>query len=57
MATAEKHRKRSHRSYRQEQANLKGFRQMAYAKSQQKKAARENKSAFASMFGKLKERG
>lgn len=54
MATAEKHRKRSHRSYKQEQANLQGFRRTAYAKSQQKKAERENKSAFASMFGKFK---
>lgn len=54
MATANKHRERSHRSYKQKQANLQGFQSMNYAKTQRNKYARENKSIFEKMVGKFK---
>lgn len=52
MATKQKHAERSHRSYRQNKANLQGFLSMTYAKSQRKQQMKENKSLFSKLFGR-----
>lgn len=54
MATRTKHMERSHRSYKKNKANLQGFQKISFAKSNQKKMAKENKSLFSKMFGNLR---
>lgn len=52
MAGKQKHAERSHRSYRQNKANLRGFSNMTFAKSQRKQQMKENKSLFSKLFGR-----
>ncbi len=54
MATKTKHMERSHRSYRQNKANLQGFQQMTFAKANQKKQAKGNKSLFGKLLGNFR---
>ncbi len=54
MATKAKHTERSHRSYRQNKANFQGFQQMTFAKANQKRQAKENKSLFGKLLGNFR---
>lgn len=54
MATATKHKERSRRSYRQNKANLQGFQRTTFAKANQKKQAKENKSLFSKLLGNFR---